>query len=103
MPTNTGAWSNDLRLHASESEAEGKMDEAFMKALQQERKKVIEKLERDLKLLEAQREAFDAEGLKTEKGEALRDGINGARNALDVFRVAYERALPLQSWEHGGK
>ena len=42
------------------------MDEAFMKALQQERKKVIEKLERDLKLLEAQREAFDAEGLKTE-------------------------------------
>ena len=89
-------------MHASESEAEGKMEEAFLKALQEQRKKAIEKLERDLTLMEAQQKAFEAEGLKTEKGEALRDGI-GARNALDVFRVAYERALPLQSWEHGGK
>jgi hypothetical protein len=81
------------------------MDDLFFKALQERRKKEIEKLERDLTLMEAQQKGFEAEGffVKTEKAAVLRDGVNGAKNALDVFRVAYERALPLQPWEQGGK
>jgi hypothetical protein len=78
---------------------EGEMDDAISKALQERRKKEIEKLERDLTFMEEQRKAFEAEGLNNDKAEVLRDGINGARNALDVFRSTYERALPLQSWE----
>jgi hypothetical protein len=78
-------------------------DDAFSKALQQQRKKEIEKLERDLPLMEEQQKAFEAEGLNKDKADVLRDGINGARNALDVFRTAYERALPLQPWEQGAK
>jgi hypothetical protein len=78
-------------------------DDAFSKTLQQQRKKEIEKLERDLTLMEAQKKAFEAEGLNAEKAEGLRDGINGALNALDVLRIAYERALPLQPWEPGGR
>ncbi len=74
-----------------------------MKELQQQRKKAIEQLERDLTLLEAQQKAFEGEDLKTEKALVLRDGIDGAKNALDVFKVMYERSMPLQSWEHGGK
>jgi hypothetical protein len=82
---------------------EGEMDEAFLKALQQRRKKDIEKLEGDLTLMEEQQKAFEAEDLNKDKADVLRDGINGARNALDVFRIAHERALPLQPWEQGGK
>jgi hypothetical protein len=82
---------------------EGKMSDPSLKELQEQRKKAIEKLERDLRLLEAQREAFGAEDLNRDKAEVLRDRIDGAKNALDVFRVMYERAMPLQSWEHGGK
>lgn len=77
------------------------MDDTFLKALQQERKKEIEKLERDLTLMETRQKA--SEDLDKEKVEALRDGINGARNALDFLRVAYERQLPPQPWEEGGK
>jgi hypothetical protein len=77
--------------------------EAFLRALQQQRKKDIEKLERDLTLMEAQRKAVEAEGLNTETAEDLRDGINGAKNALDLLRVAFERGLPLQPWEQGEK
>ena len=69
-------------------------------ALQRLRKKEIEKLERDLTLMEARQKA--SEDLDKEKVEALRDGINGARNALDFLRVAYERQLPPQPWEEGG-
>jgi hypothetical protein len=77
-------------------------DGPFSKALQQQRKKAIEKLERDLTLLEAQQK--EAEGLgDNEKAEGLRDGINGAKNVLDFLRVASERELPLQTWEEGGK
>jgi hypothetical protein len=79
------------------------MEDGFLKELQQQRKKAIEQLERDLTLLEAQQKAFEGEDLKTEKAHVLRDGIDGAKNALDVFKVMYERAMPLQSWEHGGK
>jgi hypothetical protein len=81
------------------------MDDPFFKALQEQRKREIEKLVRDLTLMEAPQKEFKAEGffVKTENAEILRDRINGARNALDVLRVAYERALPLQPWEQGGK
>jgi hypothetical protein len=78
-------------------------DDAFSKALQQQRKKEIEKLERDLTLMEAQQKAVEAEGLNEEKAERLRDGINEAKNALDFLRVVCERELPLQPWEPGGK
>jgi hypothetical protein len=78
------------------------MADAFLATLQQQRKKTIEKLERDLALMEAQQKAFEGEDLKNEKAEVLRDGINGAKNSLDFFRIAYERQLPLQAWE-GGK
>ncbi len=78
-------------------------DDAFSKALQQQRKKQIEKLERDLTLMEVQQKAVEAEGLNEEKAEGLRDGINGANNTLDFLRVAYERELSLQPWEQGGK
>jgi hypothetical protein len=82
---------------------EGKMDDEFFKALQQQRKKEIDKVERDLALMDAQRKAFEGEDVRGEKADVLRDGINGARNTLDVLRVAHERALPLQSWERGPK
>ena len=52
-----------------------------------------------LKLMEAQQQAFEAEDLNTEKAKVLRDSIDGARNALDVLRVAYERKVPPQPWE----
>jgi hypothetical protein len=74
-------------------------DDAFSKALQQRRKKEIEKLERDLTLMEA----VETVGLDEEKAERLRDGINEAKNALDFWRVVYDRELPLQPWEPGGK
>jgi len=77
------------------------MEDAILKELQQQRKRAIEKLERDLTLMEAQQKT--SEDLDNEKVGALRDGINGAKNSLDVFRVAYERAMPVQSWEQGGK
>jgi hypothetical protein len=76
-------------------------DGPFSKALQQQRKKAIEKLEQDLTLMEAQQK--EAEGLDKEKAEGLRDGINGAKNALDFLKVACKRELPLQTWEEGGK
>jgi hypothetical protein len=76
------------------------MDDAFLKALQEQRKKEIEELEWDLTVMEAQQKA--SEDLDKEKVEALRDGINGARNALDFLRVAYKRQLPPQPWEEGG-
>jgi hypothetical protein len=78
------------------------MEDGFLKELQQQRKKALEKLERDLLLMEAQQKAFEGEDLNAEKAQVLRDGINGAKNSLDVLRVAYERQLPLQAWE-GGK
>ena len=78
-------------------------DDAFSKALQQQRKKEIEKLEQDLTLMEAQHKAIEAEGLNEEKAERLRDGINEAKNVLDFLRVAHQRQLPLQPWEPGGK
>jgi hypothetical protein len=64
-------------------------------ALQKARKEKIAKLERDLKLLEAQRQ----EDVSKETAEVLRNSIDEARNALDVWRVAYERKMPPQSWE----
>jgi hypothetical protein len=73
---------------------EGPMEDEI-EALQQVRKEKIAKLERDLKLMEAQRQ----EDVSKEKAEALRNGIDEARNALDVWRVAYERKMPPQSWE----
>jgi hypothetical protein len=79
---------------------EGKMD-GELAALQRLRKEEIEKLERDLTLMEAQQKALEAEDLNKEKAEVLRDGIDGTRNILDVLRVTYERALPLQPWEEG--
>ena len=79
------------------------MEDGFLKELQQQRKKAIEKLERDLLLMEAQQKAFEGEDLNTEKAQVLRDGINGAKNSLDVLRVAYDRAMPLQSWEQEAK
>jgi uncharacterized protein YydD (DUF2326 family) len=66
-----------------------------IETLQQVRKEKIAKLERDLKLMEAQRQ----EDVSNEKAEALRNSIDEARNALDVWRVAYERKMPPQSWE----
>jgi hypothetical protein len=78
-------------------------DVAFSKALQQQRKKEIEKLEQDLTLMEAQHKAIEAEGLNEEKAEGLRDRVNQAKNVLDFLRMACERTLPLQSWEEGGK
>jgi hypothetical protein len=90
-------------VHMSGAKTEEKMDDLFLKALQQQRKKEIDKLERDLTLMEAQQKAFEAEGLNKDKAEGLRDGINGAKNALDFLRVAYERGLPPQSWEQAGK
>jgi hypothetical protein len=82
---------------------EGKMDDAFLKALQEQRKREIEKLERDLTLMEAQQKEFKAEGFFLKRDEALRDGNNGARNALDFLRAAYKRELPPQPWEQGEK
>jgi hypothetical protein len=67
-----------------------------LEALQRRRKEEIETLEQDLTLLEAQRAAFETEDLK---GDVLRDRINGARNALDILRVAYGRRMPAQPWE----
>jgi septal ring factor EnvC (AmiA/AmiB activator) len=67
-----------------------------LEALQQRRKEEIETLEQDLTLLEAQRAAFETEDLKA---DVLRDRINGARNALDILRVAYGRKMPAQPWE----
>jgi hypothetical protein len=81
----------------------GNMEDGFLKELQQQRKKTIEKLERDLALMEAQQKAFEGEDLKNEKAEVLRDGINGTKNSLDFLRTAYERQLPVQPWEQGGK
>ena len=77
------------------------MSDPFLKELQQQRKNEIEKLERDLTLMEARQS--HAEGLNTEKVEGLRDGINQTKNSLDFLRVAFERELPLQPWEQGGK
>jgi hypothetical protein len=78
------------------------MDDA-LRALQQRRKEQIEKLERDLTLMEAQQKEFKAEGFFLKKDDVLRDSINGAKNALDFLRVAYKRELPPQPWEQGGK
>jgi hypothetical protein len=81
-----------------EGKVTDKKDDEF-EALQQMRKEEIKKLERDLKLMEAQHQAFEAEDLNKERAKVLRDSIDGARNALDVLRVAYERKLPPQPWE----
>jgi hypothetical protein len=78
-------------------------DEPFSKALQERRKKDIEKLEHDLPLMEAQQNAFEGEDVKTEKAMALRERIDEARNALDIFKITYKRQLPLQPWEQGRK
>jgi hypothetical protein len=66
-----------------------------IETLQQMRKEKIAKLERDLRLMEAQRQ----EDVSKEKAEVLRNSIDEARNALDVWRIAYERKMPPQSWE----
>jgi hypothetical protein len=68
-------------------------------ALQQRRKAEIEKLEKDLTLMEAQRGAFETEDLNKERATVLRDSIDGARNALDILRVTYGRKMPSQAWE----
>jgi hypothetical protein len=81
---------------------DGKMDDE-MEALQQQRKKEIEKLEHDLPLMEAQRTAFGTEDLNTEKARVLRDRIDGAKNGLDILRVAYGRRMPTQPWEQSRK
>jgi hypothetical protein len=70
-----------------------------LEALQQRRKVEIEKLEKDLTLMEAQRATFETEDLNKEKATVLRDSIDGARNALDILRVTYGRRMPPQSWE----
>jgi hypothetical protein len=70
-----------------------------LEALQQRRKVEIEKLEKDLTLMEAQRGAFETEDLNKERATILRDNIDGARNALDILRVTYGRKMPPQSWE----
>jgi hypothetical protein len=75
------------------------MIDAFLKTLQEKRKNEIEKLEHDLPLMEAQQKAFEGEDLKAESAVALRERIDEARNALDIFRNTYKRRLPLQSWE----
>jgi hypothetical protein len=77
---------------------DAKMDDE-MEALQQRRKEEIEKLEQGLTLMEAQRAAFETEDLNKEKANVLRDRIDGARNALDIWRVAYGRKMPRQPWE----
>ena len=78
---------------------DGKMVDASLKTLQEKRKNEIEKLEHDLPLMEAQQKAFEGEDLNTERAVALRERIDEARNALDIFRNTYKRQLPLQSWE----
>jgi hypothetical protein len=70
-----------------------------LEALQQRRKVEIEKLDKDLTLMEAQRAAFETEDLNKEKVTGLRDRIDGAKNALDILRVTYGRKMPPQSWE----
>jgi hypothetical protein len=70
-----------------------------LEALQQRRKAEIEKLEKDLTLMEAQRGAFETEDLNKERAAVLRDSIDGATNALDILRVTYGRKMPPQSWE----
>ena len=75
------------------------MVDASLKTLQEKRKNEIEKLEHDLPLMEAQQKAFEGEDLKTERAVALRERIDEARNALDIFKITYKRQLPLQSWE----
>jgi hypothetical protein len=60
---------------------DGKMD-GELEALQKRRKEEIEKLEKDLPLMEAQRAAFETEDLNKEKATVLRDRIDGAKNAL---------------------
>jgi hypothetical protein len=70
-----------------------------LEALQQRRKGEIEKLEKDLTLMEAQRGAFETEDLNKEQATGLRDRIDGARNSLDILRVTFGRKMPPQSWE----
>jgi hypothetical protein len=70
-----------------------------LEALQQRRKEEIKKLEQDLPLMEAQRAAFETEDLSKEKATALRDRIDGARNALDIIRVTHGRKMPPRPWE----
>jgi hypothetical protein len=77
---------------------DGKMDDE-LEALQKRRKEEIEKLEKDLPLMEAQRAAFETEDLNKEKATVLRDRIDGAKNALDILRVTYGRKMPPQTWE----
>jgi hypothetical protein len=81
---------------------DGKMDDE-LEALQQRRKVEIDKLEKDLPLMEAQRAAFETEDLNNEKATVLRDRIAGARNALDILKVTYGRKMPAQSWEQSRK
>jgi hypothetical protein len=69
---------------------DGKMDDE-LEALQQRRKEEIEKLEKDLTLMEAQRAAFETEDLNKEKATVLRDSIDGARNALSRYLEGYLR------------
>ena len=70
-----------------------------LEALQQRRKKEIEKLDHDLTLMEAQRAAFATEDLIKEKATVLQGRIDEARNALDIWRVTYGRKMPPQPWE----
>jgi hypothetical protein len=70
-----------------------------LEALQQRRKGEIEKLEKDLTLMEAQRGAFGTEDLNKEKANVLRDRIDGAKNAGDILRVTFGRKMPQQPWE----
>jgi hypothetical protein len=59
-----------------------KKDDEF-EALQQMRKEEIKKLERDLKLMEAQHQAFEAEDLNKEKAKSPSgDFINDCRASV---------------------
>jgi hypothetical protein len=66
-------------------------------ALRRRREHIIEKLERDIALMEAECDVFEADDLNQEKIVLVRQCINGMKEALTLLRVVHKQRLPLVS------
>ena len=65
-----------------------------LETLQRKRKQRIEKLEREISLVQAQCDVFELDEIDRDKVAILRRCIAGMQEALSLLKTVYEKNIP---------
>jgi hypothetical protein len=68
-----------------------------LEARQRKCEHLVGKLERDIALMEAERDVFEADDLNKDKAVLARQCIDGMKEALSLLKIAHRQALQQMS------